>query len=68
MYVVMPLNEGGKRKENYLLHSEMSRNISRETSVMSDISYTDRKCARTVERWITTVKYHGISHTMLMEK
>ena len=48
--------------------SEMSRNISRETSLISDLSYTDGKCARAVERYITTVKYRGISHTMHMEK
>ena len=29
--------------------SEMSHNISRETSVISDLSYTDGKCARAVE-------------------
>ena len=35
--------------------NEMSRNISRETSVISDLSYTDGKCARAVEHYITTV-------------
>ena len=29
--------------------SEMSCNISRETSVIGDLSYTDGKCAHTVE-------------------
>ena len=45
----------------------MSRNILHETSVISDLSYTDWKCARAVGHWITTVKYHGISRATHME-
>ena len=37
--------------------SEMSRNISRETSVIRGLSCTDGKYARVVERLITTADY-----------
>ena len=47
--------------------SEMSRSISSETSLISDLSYTDGKCTCAVECQIT-VEYHGISHTMRIEK
>ena len=47
--------------------SEMSHNISCEMSVISDLSYTDRKCVCAVERQITTVKYHRVSHVTRIE-
>ena len=48
-YIILFTRVSVRYGEVELNVSEMSHNISRETSVISYLSYTDGKCARAVE-------------------